>query len=166
MADPLDLETGKPTGDSGEERGPGGRFKKGNRQSSAGGKASRAGRPPKIEAELRERFQAVFARISESLEGRDDLELATAIREEAAAMSGGIVSLTRQFTALRAPLLALLALIEPILAFGRVGRILLGRLATRRAQAAAEREMAQQEGFEQAITPEEWARQHPAAAQP
>jgi hypothetical protein len=83
-----------------------------------------------------------FDRIVKALEDREDEELATVIEEDKDAMSRGIVSLTRNVKQLRKPLIVVLNLIEPLLAFGRVGRILLLRFAERRARVMAEREMA------------------------
>jgi hypothetical protein len=90
----------------------------------------------KAESELRGRLERTFDRIAEALEGRGDEELSSAISEDAKAMTSGLISLTRAITPLRAPLLILLALVEPLLAFGRVGRILLVRYQMRRVAAA------------------------------
>lgn len=97
------------------------------------------------QAELRSRLDRVFDRIALSLESREDYELATVIREDTQAMTQGINSLTRGVTVLRGPIIMALNLIEPVLAFGRVGRILLGRFAERQRQrqAAAETEQFQ-----------------------
>lgn len=87
------------------------------------------------EGELRNRLELTLERIAEWLEGRGDLELAGVIREDSKAMIGGLVSLTRPLGWLRPPLIAVLSVVEPVLAFGRVLRILGGRLADRRARA-------------------------------
>lgn len=92
--------------------------------------------------ELLSRLDRTFDRIALALEARGDAELADTIREDKTAMSQGLVSLTRSVKALRSPFLMLLNLVEPVLAFGRVGRILYVRLAERRARAIDERQMA------------------------
>jgi len=101
----------------------------------------RAGTSPD---KLRGRLQAVFERLAEWLEGRGDEELAQAIREDAGAMTGGLVAATRPLAWLRQPLLLLLALAEPVLAFGRVGRILLTRWQARRERIAFDQALAEQ----------------------
>jgi hypothetical protein len=98
------------------------------------------GRPPKAEAELASRLDRVLGRIGDRLDERGDEELSNAIREDGKAMAGGIVDLTRFTPALRVPFLLILGLVEPVMAFGRVGRILAGRIGERR----LEREMAAQ----------------------
>jgi hypothetical protein len=103
------------------------------------------GRPPKAETELASRLDRVLERITSRLEERGDDELATAMREGGAAMAGGLTDLTRFAPAIRMPLLLILGLIEPVLAFGRVGRILSGRLLGRRERRAQEAAWAAQE---------------------
>lgn len=90
------------------------------------------------EVGLGARIQTTLDRLAESLEGRGDHELAAVIREDSKAMAGGLVSLTGRFKPLRSPLLALLSVVEPLIAFGRVGRILIGRVAARRQRVAQE----------------------------
>lgn len=90
------------------------------------------------EKELKGRLSACFDRISEALTERGDEELAELVRDDAAVMAQGLVSLTRPFRALRTPLLAFVAIIEPLLAFGRVMRVLAERWQARRFQRAAE----------------------------
>lgn len=94
-------------------------------------------RPPAAERELQSRTGRIVSRITDRLEERGDHELATALQEDGDAMVGGLVELTRRFTALRTPLLLILGLVEPVLAFGRVGRILIRRAQWRREEAAA-----------------------------
>lgn len=88
------------------------------------------------ESELRGRLSACLERIAVSLETRGDEELAEIIREDAEIMSVGLVSLTRPFKALRAPLQVALAIVEPAMAFGRLIRALAERAAMRRAMNA------------------------------
>lgn len=90
------------------------------------------------ERELRGRLAACFERIAASLEQRGDDELAEIVRDDAEIMSQGLVSLTRPFRALRTPLLAAVAIVEPVLAFGRIFRVLAGRFVERRAARAEE----------------------------
>lgn len=89
------------------------------------------------EKDLRGRLSGCFDRIAATLDERGDEELAELVRQDAEVMSQGLVSLTRPFRALRTPLLAVIAVIEPALAFGRIARLLGGRWAERRAEQAA-----------------------------
>lgn len=97
------------------------------------------------ESKLRGQLDRTLERLAEALEGRDDDELATAIREDAKAIASGLIGLTRQLAPARRILIVAVALAEPALAFGRIGRILLGRLAARqqrRAEAQAASDVA------------------------
>lgn len=98
-----------------------------------------------LETEISSRLHRVGNRIAEMLSTRGDDELAQAIRDDTDAMSQGLVSLTSNVKFLRGPLLMVLNLIEPSLAFGRVGRILYVRFVNRQARIASEREQAAQE---------------------
>lgn len=71
-----------------------------------------------------------ISKIADQMDARGDEELATALREERAPMSQGLVSLTSSVTPLRPPLVLALAITEPVLAFWRVGRILVMRFLT------------------------------------
>lgn len=82
-------------------------------------------------------LDTVFTKIADMLRARDDEELAEAIRDERHAMSQGLVSLTSSVTFLRPLLTLVLALIEPFLAFWRVGRILFHRFLNWRASRPA-----------------------------
>lgn len=118
--------------------------KEGNSRTSSTKRAKdRAGE--RVEAELTSRLSRTFDRIAKALEAREDYELASAIREDSEAMSQGLVSLTTNVKLLRSPLLMSLNLIEPVLAFGRVFRILFGRWNARQTRIAMEREEAQRE---------------------
>lgn len=100
----------------------------------------------RLEGELTGRLNRALDRIAKALEARDDDELADTIREDSEAISQGFISLTRSIPLLRSPLVMLLNLLEPALAFGRVGRILYRRWVARSQRIAAERQAAQQEG--------------------
>jgi hypothetical protein len=93
------------------------------------------------DADVRGKLESVFERLAEWREGRGDIELAEIIREDAAAMTGGLVALTRPLEWLRGPLVFVLAIVEPALAFGRILRVVAGRWAERRARIAYEREL-------------------------
>ena len=95
-----------------------------------------------METELLSRIERICDRIAEVLDARGDDELAYAIREDKTAMGQGLVSLTGNVKFLRGPLLMMLNLVEPGLAFGRVLRILYFRFADRQARIHAEREQA------------------------
>jgi hypothetical protein len=47
-------------------------------------------------------------------------------------MATGLVSLTRPFTAFRTPLLLMLGVVEPFMAFWKLGRLMAGRILLRR----------------------------------
>lgn len=92
-------------------------------------------------AELRERLGKVLERAAEWREARGDHELAAVLREDKQAIIGGLVSLTGPFLWLYGPLIAGLQVLEPVMAFGRVLRIMGVRMADRRARRQAEREL-------------------------
>jgi hypothetical protein len=121
----------------------------GQEKSGRSSSSSRRRRPNRTETSLKERLVACFDRIAESLEGRGDNELAEIVRNDGEIMAQGLVSLTRPFTAIRTPLLVLVAIVEPALAFGRILRVLAGRLHERRARITWEREQAAQEAAQQ-----------------
>jgi hypothetical protein len=106
---------------------------------------SRASVQERVEVELASRLDRTFDRIAAVLQQRGDHELADVINEDKGAMSQGLVSLTRSVKLLRSPLLMSLNLIEPALAFGRIGRTLYVRFAERQARIAMERDIAAQE---------------------
>lgn len=117
---------------------------KGRSSKSTRGKtsSSTAGRPTaaeKREGELKARILGTFDRIARALEERDDEELAIVFREDGSAMAQGLVSLTHNFVPLRKPLLFLLNGVEPLLAFGRLGRVLFGRARNWRLRKLEER---------------------------
>lgn len=94
----------------------------------------------RVETELLSRLMRVFDRIAKTLEARGDEELAHIVREDADAMCQGLASLTHSVKFLRSPLLMALNLVEPVLAFGRIIRVLYGRWLERQARIAAERQ--------------------------
>lgn len=125
----------------------------GARKASAKKSSSSKRRPPttvKAENELRTRLTECFERISLALEAREDDELADIFREDADVMANGLVFMTRPVAILRLPLLFLVAVVEPALAFGRILRVLAGRFAERRAGVALARQEAQEEAARQA----------------
>lgn len=95
--------------------------------------------------QLTQRLLTALDKIADQLEAREDHELATAIREEREPMVRSVVSLTKGITFLRRPLVVAVSLLEPVLAFWRIGRILGGRFITRRQRMVAERQAAMQE---------------------
>lgn len=90
--------------------------------------------PGPDDTSIKGRIVAVFDRIVEQLRSRGDDELADAIDEDKGPMAQGLVSATRPFPPLRIFLVILLEVVEPFLAFGRVGRILMRRYMERRAR--------------------------------
>ena len=150
MSDELDLEHGDPeraeeVAEKTERKFGRASVKKGNTSPRRPSGTKRPTAADRVENGLFERCVAVFDRIANTLEARNDDELANAIREDKGAMSTGLVSLTRNVKPLRSPLIIILNLVEPALAFGRVGRILIMRVQIRRAQRIAEWEAQQQE---------------------
>src|SRR6266498_1035932 len=85
-----------------------------------------------VEKDLKERLTTVFTRIADAADARGDMELAEVVRDDTEIMATGLVSLTRPFMLLRTPLLLLLAVVEPVMAFGRIGRLTLERVLIRR----------------------------------
>lgn len=82
--------------------------------------------------DLKKRLEDIFERMAEAADARDDDELAEVIREDGRIMAQGLVSLTRPLRALRAPLVGLLSIAEPVMAFSRLGRLMFGRWYERR----------------------------------
>lgn len=85
------------------------------------------------ESDLRDRVATVLGRLADLIESRGDDELAETMREDVGVMATGIVSFTRPF---RAPLMFVLAIAEPAIAFGRIGILMIGRMFQRRADRA------------------------------
>lgn len=84
--------------------------------------------------DLRARLETIFDRIGDAAEARGDEELADVVREDKEVMAGGLVSLTTPFKALRTPLLFALGIVEPVMAFSRIVRLMLGRTLDHRAE--------------------------------
>ena len=125
----LDLERGDPSRSSPE----------GERKRRRRTVAEEAPTEGMVDAEVRSRLERTFDRIIKSRRSHDDEELATVIEEDAEAMTQGIVDATTGIPFLRSPLLMALNVIEPVLAFSRVGRILFYRFLERRARKSQER---------------------------
>lgn len=96
--------------------------------------------------DLAPRFRAAFDKLADRLLARDE-ELATAIREESEGMASGLMSVTKTVPFLRGPLLIFFGVLEPVLAFWRVGGILTRRWLDRR-QARANAVVAEQASVE------------------
>lgn len=92
----------------------------------------------KTDNEVDGRLHRTFERIAAAREARGDEELADVIREDSDAMAQGFTSLTANVPFLRMPLIMGLNILEPALAFSRVGGILLGRFFERRQRRAME----------------------------
>lgn len=125
-----------------------------------------AGRKPRGESErsnrrhrasIRERLFAIFDTLADSLEGRGDLELAGIIREDSRAMVGGLESLIKRVPKLAGVVLGGLSVVEPLIAFGRIFRVLARRMRERREEALeqANWEAGQAEEPEAELEPEE-----------
>jgi len=140
MADEIDLE-------SGETPAARRRRERRTERSTVAGESKTTSE--KLDRELHSRIVTSFERVVEWREARDDQELATAIDEDKDKMATGLVSLTHTVAPLRQPLVTFLGFVEPLLAFGRVGRILVTRWVTRRQQRAQDLAAAQAEWDEQ-----------------
>jgi|SRR5215831_6599354 len=148
VADEIDLERGDPS--RAEQR----RERRRSAASSVGGESKTT--TDKLDKELHNRIVESFERIQEWREARDDMELAQAIDEDKEKMAKGLVSVTHVLAPLRQPLVYFLGLLEPVLAFGRVTRILVTRWVNRRQERQADLAAAQAE----------WDAQHNSAAAP
>lgn len=140
MPDELDLDRGDPA--RAEER----RARRAARTSSktsASASGESKTNSDKLDRELHSRLVGSLEQIQEWRQARDDNELAAAIEQDKDKMAKGLVSLTHAVVPLRKPLLVFLGFVEPVLAFGRVGRILTFRWVERRQRMAEER-MAQE----------------------
>jgi hypothetical protein len=98
-----------------------------------------------MDRELHARLVESLDQVREWREAREDTELAEAIDQDKEKMARGLVSLTHAVQPLRQPLLIFLGFVEPLLAFGRVGRILTMRWVMRRQRQAEEVAAAQAE---------------------
>lgn len=87
------------------------------------------------------RLQAIFDRLADRFDGKGDHELADVIREDSKAMVSGLVNLTKRIPGAAAPILVVLGVVEPVLAFGRLFRLLANRWAYRRAERNLEPEL-------------------------
>lgn len=145
MADELDLERGDP------ERSEPRRRRRSSGSDSDSKKSPAASE--RLDAQLDARLREALDQVVEWRMARGDEELATAITEDGDKMARGLVSLTRVLVPVRKPLLIFLGFVEPVLAFGRVGRILAERFINRRQRIAEEREAMQQEMQQQQTSP-------------
>lgn len=97
------------------------------------------------ERDIRVRLERTQARLIEALEGREDFEMAAILKEDGRAMIGGLIYVCGNATWLRSPIITAMTIIEPLLAFGRTFKTLVGRWTARRLRIAEERERAQWE---------------------
>lgn len=142
----IDLETGEPDPDE----SPAARRRRERRSStsssSSGSGSSRSWSSGNSDdSGLVARMDTAFSKIADQVAARGDEELAEAIREERHPMSVGLVSLTSTLTFLRWPLVIVMALVEPLLAFLRVGRLLFIRFLNWREQRIIAAQQAQQQ---------------------
>jgi hypothetical protein len=134
--DELDLEHGIP------ERGEEPRRR---RRSTTSESAKDKPNGDKLDKELYARLIGAFDQLAEWRAARDDAELANAFDEDKDKMARGLTSFTHAITPARKPLIIFLSFVEPVLAFGRIGRILAERFVARRQRIAEERAAAQAE---------------------
>lgn len=105
---------------------------KGSGEKSKGEKPKTAPPTQAADRDLRSRLEDVFARIADAAEARGDMDLAAVLREDSPVMATGLVSLTRPVRALRTPIVMLLGIVEPVMAFSRVTRMMFYRFLDRR----------------------------------
>lgn len=137
-SDELDLQTG----DGGADNPAAERRRRRRERAAESGEGKpklSAKADERVATEIHSRFSRFLDRVAEWRDARDDDELAQVVREDNDMMSQGIVSLTNSFNPLRGPVIMFLNIIEPVLAFGRVVRILISRWFARR-QPEQERE--------------------------
>jgi hypothetical protein len=94
--DEIDLERGDPARAEATEK-----------KAATRSRATKSGSAPKpvaAETSLKARLENVFEKLAKQMEARGDEELATALSEEKSNMSQGLVSLTKNLTPLRGPL--------------------------------------------------------------
>lgn len=144
MADEIDLTRGIP--DRGSAEGERRRRRRESAQRTSSATDTSTDGP--TDTETRSRLDRVFDRLAKARDAREDPELAEVIREDADAMAAGFVSLTHNVPFLRMPLIMFLNVLEPVLAFNRVARILFIRAMQRRAERMTEQEQ-QQAGVEE-----------------
>jgi hypothetical protein len=121
------------------------------RPSDASGIYTRVDRAERAwEKDIRVRCERTQQRIVEWLEGREDEELATIIREDGAAMIGGMIAMCGGAEWLRKPVVGAMAVFEPLIAFGRLIRVLAGRWRLSRIEAAEQRAQAEWEAAAEA----------------
>jgi hypothetical protein len=155
MADELDLEKGDPS--RAEQR------RQRRREATSTPTGESKATTDKLDKELHSRLVDAFDQVVEWREARDDEELATAISEDKEKMAKGLVSLTHAVVPLRQPLLIFLGFVEPVLAFGRVTRILATRWVARRQQQAEDLATAQAEWDAMHNQPNSYAQPGPVA---
>ncbi len=132
MSDELDLNVGDPSrADSASER-------RRKRREGAGPTATETRAEAKIENEVRTQVGRAFDGLAKNRYTSGDIELGDAITEESDAMTDGFVTLTSNVTPLRMPVIIILNLLITLLAFGRVGGIVLTRVQARRHAAQEE----------------------------
>lgn len=143
----IDLEKGEPEDESPSQRRR--RARRNSDDSSSSSSSSRSSSSSKASdrenTSVAGRLNTALTKLADQMAARGDDELADAIREERSAMSQGLVSLTSSIPVLRVPLVLILSLLEPVLAFARVGRILFYRFLGWRQRRMEEAQQAQAE---------------------
>lgn len=91
--------------------------------------------------DIRSRLVAAFSDLADQAAAHEDEELADVLTRRKEAMSNGLVSLTRNLTILRSPLLFFLIVLEPVLAFWELGGLAARRYVARSQRIKEERRM-------------------------
>jgi hypothetical protein len=95
------------------------------------------------ERDLRTRMERTLDRLIEWRQGRGDDDLVKVLKEDGPAMIGGVIAALRPVRQLEKPVVLMLTIAEPLLAFGRLFKVLGSRVAARRAVRAEEWEQEQ-----------------------
>lgn len=131
IPDEFDLDNPPPVLD---DETPAQRRRRERRDKIAGGTGSETkARPSKAKAaqadgDLKSRLEDGFQKLADQMRARDDDELADALQDGKGPMAASLVSMTKVVKWFRKPLVLFVGILEPILAFWRVGGILLGRM--------------------------------------
>ena len=129
----------------GQERSRAKRGSGGGKSGGSGGSSRSKASVQRENTDLVGRLGDALDKLAAQLEAKGDSELAEAFSDGKDAIAKSLVSLTSSVTFLRKPLLLFLNLLEPVLAFWRIGGILGRRFLERRDRVMAEQETARAE---------------------
>jgi len=146
----IDLDNGDPDAAEKILSGPSG----GARRTTTTRKKVTQNKSPRVTQEEERAFLAelkqTWVDLAEAFR-ENDPELADILDRRGAAMSNGIISVTRRVTFLRKPVVLFLAFVQPVLGFWELGSLFLGRFITRRERKAFERQQQQHNAAEPGV---------------